>query len=222
MEMALASKPAPTGVLERTIEFGAGSELRRQRQEHNRVARSLAGRKERFDKRVEIAKRAKAILADPEYQRKLGATEKGIAAARKELEEAEKPRKREEAAKLALWNAEAACNGIVSGHQTQLTALQREADAAEDYILSEVANELQRALDEVMRVSQPGRDTQNARKVLKAAIALTAKLPYEFRGSWRKYEGILVNLKKVAESRGCEAMASPQWGDDEALLGEKE
>ena len=215
MEMALASKPAPTGVLERTIEFGAGSELRRQRQEHNRVARSLAGQKERFDKRVEIAKRAKAILADPAQKKRLAAAEVGIVAAKKEFDLANAPFKRLEDAKLGMQNAEALLAAAEAGQRTALQNLQREADAAEDYILSEVANELQRALDEVLRVSQPGRDTENARKTLKAALALTAKLPYEFRGSWGKFEGVLVNLKKLAETRGMEAMASPQWDDED-------
>jgi hypothetical protein len=211
--MAMATASVDSGVRERTIVFGLDSDLARQRREKNRPARSLAGRKERFEKRVEIAKRAKAILADPQWKKKLAAADSAIEAARKELEEAEKPRKREEAARLGVQNADALRNSAEAGQRTALHDLQREADAAEDYILSEVANELQRALDEVMRVSQPGRNTESARKTLKAALVVISKLPYEFVGSWGKFEAILVNLKKLAETRGMEAMVIPQWDD---------
>ena len=204
-----------TGVRERTIEFGADSDLRKQRQEHNRLARSPKERAARFAKRVEIAKRAKAILADPAWQKKRAGAEVAIVAAQKEFDLANAPFKRLEDARLGMQNAEALRNAAEAGQRTALRDLGREADSSEDYILSETANELQRALDEVMRISQPGRDTENARKVLKAAIALTAKLPYEFRGSWGKFEGVLVNLKKLAETRGMEAMASPQWDDED-------
>ena len=210
----MATASVDTGVRERTVVFGAESDLRKQRQEYNRVARSLAGRKERFQKRVEIAKRAKAILADPAQKKRLAGAEAGIVAAQKEFDLANAPFKRLEDAKLGMQNAEALHNAAEAGQRTALQNLQREADAAEDYILCEVANELQRALDEVLRISQPGRNTENARKTLKAALAMVSKLPYEFRGSWGKFEGILADLKKMAGTRGMEAMVSPQWDDD--------
>jgi len=209
----MATASVDSGVRERTIVFGLDSDLRKQRQEHNRMARSLTERKARLVRRVEIAKKARAILADPAQKKRLAAAEAGIVAAQKEFDLANAPFKRLEDAKLGMQNAEALRNAAEAGQRTALQNLQREADAAEDYILSEVANELQRALDEQLRICQPGRNTESARKTLKAALALTAKLPYEFRGSWGKFEGILVNLKKLAETRGMEAMASPQWDD---------
>ena len=210
----MATASVDSGVRERTIVFGLDSDLRKQRQEHNRVARSLAGRKERFGKRVAIALRAKTVIDDPKSKKQLAVAELGIVAAQKEFDLANAPFKRLEDAKLGMQNAEALHNAAEAGQRTALQNLQREADAAEDFILSEIANELQRALDEVMRISQPGRDTENARKTLKAALVMISKLPYEFRGSWGKFEAVLVNLKKLAETRGMEAMVSPQWDDE--------
>jgi hypothetical protein len=195
-------------------------QLSDQRREHNRIARTPAHRKELLEKRVAIAKRAKAILADPQWKKKLAVADSGIEAARKELTEAEKPFKRLEAAKAGLHNAESGRAAAEGGQRAALVSLGREADGFQDFVLGDICAELQIALDETMKSRSANAVGDRAR--LQRALEVAAKLPYEFRGSWRKYEALLVGLKKLAESRGCEAMASPQWGDDDAILGETE
>jgi len=205
--------------LTRTAGPGYG-QLSEQRREHNKLARTPKYRQELLEKRVEIAKRAKAVLADPQWKKKLAAADSAIEAARKELTEAEKPFKKLEAAKLGVRNAESAHNGVEADCRTALLNLSREADRFQDFVFSDICSELQIALDETMRSRSGNAEGDRAR--LQRALEVATKLPYEFRGAWRKYEAILVDLKKLAESRGCEAMASPQWGDDEAILGETE
>ena len=183
-------------------------QLSDQRREHERIARTPAHRKGLLEKRVAIAKRAKAILADPEWKKKLAVADSAIEAARKELTEAEKPFKRLEAAKAGLHNVQSARAGVEAGRRTALLTLSREADQSHDYVWSDVCAELQSALDAAMGSRSC---TEKVRENLKAALKTASELPYRFTGSWSRWESLLTSLRSLAQSRGGEAENSEKW-----------
>lgn len=216
----LTSTEVETGYRERTIEFGAGSELKKQRQEHNRVARSPAVRRELLEKRVELTKRARALESDKEWHKKLAAAEAAIVAAKKEFDLANEPFKRLELAKAAVHNTVCAFSGVESAQKTALLALQREAERAEDFVWSDVVGELTIAHDEAMR-SRSGPHIERARQTLKAALKTAAELPYRFTGTWAKWDGILTSLKRLASTRGSDFENTPKWDEDDVFDEDK-
>jgi len=200
-----------SGMTEREIDLSNNhAGLTNRRRDHDRIARTPKHRRELLEARVAIAKRAKAIQADKKFKADMALAETAIEAAQREFTEANEPFIRLQKAKDGLHNCRSRRDGIENSHRAELIKLGRESDTHVDFVLADIIGELQIALDAAMG-ARTGPGIERTRATLKSALEVAMKMPYEFIGSWIRYEAILANLRALAQSRGSDAAASEQW-----------